>query len=154
MNLRTAAEHRFRAVALTSDLDRCEASAVSDRIPSPDDRINMKSFCLQEVDKSMGLVEGIAFRQATVDDAKTITRHRRSMFRDMGYRDEAALDSMMERFLPWVEVKVDLCEYLAWLALIKGEFLVAGAGLLRSLPNMARSIFTNPRRSKSNVELP
>lgn len=62
-------------------------------------------------------------------DAKTIARHRRSMLRDMGYRDQTALESMMERFLPGIERKLELCEYLGWLALIEGEFVIAGAGL-------------------------
>jgi GNAT superfamily N-acetyltransferase len=84
---------------------------------------------LQTTDTNMGLTQGIAPRRATVGDAKTIARHRRSMFRDMGYCDDAALDSMMERFRPWVEAKLESCEYLAWLALIEGEVVVAGTGL-------------------------
>jgi GNAT superfamily N-acetyltransferase len=78
----------------------------------------------------------IPLRPATLDDAPAIARHRRQMFRDMGYHDEARLDSMMAKFLPWVEAKMASADYLAWLAVNdkeekvnKGEKIVAGAGL-------------------------
>ena len=38
--------------------------------------------------------ERISLRQATLEDARTIAKHRRLMFRDMGYADEAALDAI------------------------------------------------------------
>jgi|SRR5664280_1183627 hypothetical protein len=50
---------------------------------------------------------GIALRRAGVADAATIAGHRYAMFRDMGYNDEAALDSMRKKFLPWVEAKLN-----------------------------------------------
>jgi GNAT superfamily N-acetyltransferase len=73
--------------------------------------------------------EGIALRPASVDDAKTIAMHRRAMFRDMGYEDQAALDSMMAKFLPWLEARMVSGEYLAWLAVTGEDIAVAGAGL-------------------------
>lgn len=76
----------------------------------------------------MNIVEGIALRRATLHDARTIARHRRSMFRDMGYHDEAALDAMMEKFLPWIKAKIAGGDYLAWLA-VSSDVVVAGAGL-------------------------
>ncbi len=75
------------------------------------------------------MAEGIALRRACVEDAKTIAKHRRAMFRDMGYQDEAALDSMMAKFLPWLEDKMVSGDYLAWLAVTAGDFVVAGTGL-------------------------
>jgi hypothetical protein len=48
----------------------------------------------------VGVPGEIAIRCASVEDARTIAAHRRAMFHDMGYHDEAALDSMMARFLP------------------------------------------------------
>ena len=75
------------------------------------------------------VVEGITLRRATVADASTITRHRRTMFHDMGYRDDAALDSMAEKFLPWVEQKMQSGEYIAWFAVAADSSVVAGAGL-------------------------
>lgn len=80
-------------------------------------------------EKRMNAVEGIALRRATLDDATTIARQRCSMFRDMGCRDEGALDAMMQRFLPWVEAKIASGDYLAWLAVSSGDLVVAGAGL-------------------------
>jgi GNAT superfamily N-acetyltransferase len=73
--------------------------------------------------------EGIAIRRATLEDAGTIAEHRRLMFHDMGYDDEAALNSMMKEFVPWLEAKMISGEYLAWLAVIGGNRVVAGAGL-------------------------
>jgi GNAT superfamily N-acetyltransferase len=82
----------------------------------------------QTQDTKMNTIEGITLRRATLDDARTIARHRRSMFGDMGYHDEPALDAMMERFLPWVETKIASGDYLAWLA-VSNDIVVAGAGL-------------------------
>jgi len=76
----------------------------------------------------MSQLDGISLRRATIHDAGTIANHRRLMFRDMGYSDEARLDSMMSKFLPWVEAKIASDEYLAWLAVQENE-IVAGAGL-------------------------
>jgi GNAT superfamily N-acetyltransferase len=76
----------------------------------------------------MSQLDGISLRRATIQDAATIANHRRLMFRDMGYSDEARLDSMMAKFLPWVEAKIACDEYLAWLAVQENE-VVAGAGL-------------------------
>src|SRR5579884_3441375 len=73
--------------------------------------------------------EGILLRQASVTDASIIARHRRSMFRDMGYQDETALDRMTERFLPWVESKLESQEYVGWLAVDADDVVAAGAGV-------------------------
>jgi len=75
----------------------------------------------------MTQLEGISLRPATITDAATIARHRRQMFWDMGYHDAARLDSMMGKFLPWVEAKMASGDYLAWVAVEKQ--VVAGAGL-------------------------
>ncbi|SRR5581483_77108 len=77
----------------------------------------------------MNVDDGTTLRRATLIDAPTIAKHRRSMFRDMGHRDEAALDGMMTRFLPWLEAKMQAGEYLAWLAVTTDNSVVAGAGL-------------------------
>jgi ribosomal protein S18 acetylase RimI-like enzyme len=73
--------------------------------------------------------KGISWRVACITDAAKIAKHRRAMFRDMGYQDEAALDSMMARFLPWLEAKMTSGDYLAWLAVTDTDLVVAGAGL-------------------------
>lgn len=50
------------------------------------------------------------------------------MFREMGYRDEAALDRMSTAFEPWLIGKMESGEYLAWLAESDGA-IAAGLGL-------------------------
>ena len=77
----------------------------------------------------MGIEEGVTIRRASVEDAPTIATHRRAMFRDMGYHDKAALDSMMAKFLPWLEAKMVSGDYLAWLGVTADNGVVAGAGL-------------------------
>ena len=77
----------------------------------------------------METTNGISWRRAFIKDAAKIAKHRRAMFRDMGYQDEAALDSMMARFLPWLEAKMTSGDYLAWLAVTDTDLVVAGAGL-------------------------
>jgi len=73
--------------------------------------------------------KAISLRRGFLKDAAKIAQQRRAMFRDMGYQDEAALDSMMARFLPWLEAKMTSGDYLAWLAVTDGDVVVAGAGL-------------------------
>jgi len=84
---------------------------------------------MQPAQLRQAVSEGISLRQATLEDARTIAKHRRLMFRDMGYADEAALDAMMAKFLPWLEKKIASRDYLAWLAVTSDDLVVAGAGL-------------------------
>jgi GNAT superfamily N-acetyltransferase len=51
------------------------------------------------------------------------------MFRDMGYSDDAALDSMAGKFKPWLLEKMESGEYLAWLVIDAQGTTAAGAGL-------------------------
>ena len=102
---------------------------MADRIPTADNVSGITSLDLQTIDIHMGLAQGIALRRATVDDASTIARHRRLMFRDMGYHDDALLNAMTEKFLPWIKTKIASGDYLAWLAVSTGDIVVAGAGL-------------------------
>ena len=87
----------------------------------------------------------VVIRRATAEDANVIANHRLSMFRDMGYGDDAALESMKAKFQPWVEAKLKSGDYLGWLAAIQGDFVVAGTGLwLMDWP--AHMLVSNPRR--------
>jgi GNAT superfamily N-acetyltransferase len=89
--------------------------------------------------------QSIALRPATLADATTIAQHRRSMFRDMGYQDELALDSMVMKFVPWLQAKMQSDDYLAWLAVSGDDLVVAGAGLwLMDWP--AHMVGSSPRR--------
>jgi ribosomal protein S18 acetylase RimI-like enzyme len=84
------------------------------------------------------MTEGITVRAGSLMDAATIVAHRRAMFLDQGHRDpgyraqgfcdDAVLDAMAARFLPWVRAKMAAGEYLAWLA-VSGDAVVAGVGL-------------------------
>ncbi len=67
-------------------------------------------------------------QEGTIDDGEVIVEHRRAMFREMGYRDEAALDAMATAFRPWLRRKMEEREYLAWFATENGE-IAAGLGL-------------------------
>jgi GNAT superfamily N-acetyltransferase len=84
---------------------------------------------LATMNAEMPKAYGIALRRATVADAQTIAGHRYAMFRDMGYNDEASLDSMRKKFLPWVEAKLKSGDYLGWLAVTESDLVVGGAGL-------------------------
>lgn len=77
----------------------------------------------------MSLPEGYAVRRASVDDIDTLVAHRRAMFVDMGYRDEAALDAMAAKCRPWLLTRMGRGEYLAWLATAPDQSVVAGTGL-------------------------
>ena len=70
-----------------------------------------------------------AIRPAALEDAPTITAHRRAMFADMGYEDQRTLDAMTEAFLPWVTQRMASGDYLAWLAIAADGSVAAGAGL-------------------------
>ena len=71
----------------------------------------------------------VTIRLATPVEAETIVAHRRAMFSEMGYRDEAALDAMAASFRPWLRKKMDTGEYLAWLAVETDGRIAAGLGL-------------------------
>jgi GNAT superfamily N-acetyltransferase len=68
-------------------------------------------------------------RPATIVDVEAITAHRRAMFFEMGYRDEAVLDAMIAAFRPWLRRKMEEGEYLAWLAVRADGSVAAGLGL-------------------------
>ena len=88
----------------------------------------------------------ISIRRATIDDAATVARHRRQMFRDMGYDDEARLDSMMAKFLPWVETKIASGDYLAWLAVDEKEGKVVAGAALWLMDWPPHMVGSSPRR--------
>ena len=77
----------------------------------------------------MSLPEGFAIRRASTADLDTLVAHRRAMFRDMGYRDEAALDSMSAKFRVWLREHMNSGDYHAWLASAPDGSVVAGTGL-------------------------
>jgi GNAT superfamily N-acetyltransferase len=72
---------------------------------------------------------GYSIREAILADAETIIRHRRQMFFDMGHRDAAVLDALVNSFRPWLADKMAKNEYRGWFAIAKDGSIAAGAGL-------------------------
>jgi len=81
---------------------------------------------------------GDAIREATVRDLETILRHRRRMCEDMGHRDAAVLDAMVEDCRGLLRRWLEEGLYRGWLAEREGA-VVAGGGIIVStwLPNAA-----------------
>ncbi len=77
----------------------------------------------------MSLPEGFAIRRASTADLETLVAHRRAMFYDMGYHDDAALDSMSSKFRVWLLEHMNSGEYHAWLISAPDGSIAAGAGL-------------------------
>jgi|KBSMisStaDraftv2_1062788.scaffolds.fasta_scaffold497638_2 GNAT superfamily N-acetyltransferase len=77
----------------------------------------------------MKLPDGFAIRLASQQEIDTLVAHRRFMFRDMGYSDDAAMNDMAEKCKPWLLGKMKTGEYLAWLAIDSAGTVAAGAGL-------------------------
>lgn len=77
----------------------------------------------------MKLPEGFKIRRASEEEINTLVVHRCGMFRDMGYTDEAAMDSMAKKCKPWLLDKMKSGEYFAWLAVDTEGTIAAGAGL-------------------------
>lgn len=75
------------------------------------------------------MAQAFEIRPATLEDVEIIAGHRRAMFFDMGYRDEAGLDAMMTAFRPWLRRKMQEGEYLTWLAVAPDGSVAAGCGL-------------------------
>jgi GNAT superfamily N-acetyltransferase len=77
----------------------------------------------------MSLPEGFTIRRASTADLETLVEHRRAMFQDMGYGDEAAMRAMSEKFRVWLLGHMDAGDYLAWLATAPDGTVAAGTGL-------------------------
>jgi len=66
-------------------------------------------------------------REATVSDLETIIRHRRCMFSEMGFTEEAALDEMAATSAPFIKAGLEDGSYRGWLAeTANGNLIVAG----------------------------
>ena len=77
----------------------------------------------------MSLPEGFTIRRASTADLELLVEHRRAMFQDMGYSDEAAMHAMSEKFRVWLLEHMDAGDYLAWLAIAEDGTIAAGTGL-------------------------
>jgi GNAT superfamily N-acetyltransferase len=77
----------------------------------------------------MSLPEGFTIRRAATADLEILVEHRRAMFKDMGYNDDAALDSMSAKFKVWLLQQMNAGDYYAWLVSAADGSVAAGAGL-------------------------
>ncbi len=67
-------------------------------------------------------------REATLDDIPELLRHRRGMYEDMGYDDEASLMAMMETSRPYLRQAMMNGTLHAWVATVESR--VIGGGLV------------------------
>lgn len=77
----------------------------------------------------MSLPEGFTIRRAATADLEILVAHRRAMFKDMGYNDDAALDLMSAKFKVWLLEHMNAADYHAWLVSAVDGSIAAGAGL-------------------------
>ncbi|MGB2868735.1 MAG: GNAT family N-acetyltransferase [Bacteroidota bacterium] len=69
-------------------------------------------------------------REATFADLDTVLHHRRSMFLDMGIKDESALIAMMKTSKPFFADRLKDGRYRAWLVENSSHQVVAGSGII------------------------
>lgn len=77
----------------------------------------------------MTLPDGFTIRLASTADLETLVEHRRTMFQDMGYSDEAAMHAMSEKFRVWLLEHMSAGDYFAWLVTAENGTIAAGTGL-------------------------
>jgi ribosomal protein S18 acetylase RimI-like enzyme len=77
----------------------------------------------------MSLPEGFTLRPASIADLDTLVSHRRKMFRDMGYKQDATMESMSSRFRAWLLEQMNAGHYHAWLICAADGSIAAGTGL-------------------------
>jgi len=84
-------------------------------------------------------------REATPADVDIILHHRRSMFYDMGYRDDTVLSAMLSTSRPFFAERLEDGRFRAWLVENQNHDVIAGGGLLvLDYPSSARDPL--PRR--------
>lgn len=91
-------------------------------------------FCpynLRRVAGSIGSVD-IRIREAGIGDIEHILHHRRAMFEEMGYRDEAVLDRMEAASREYFGAALQNGTYRGWLAERPDRQIVAGGGIVIS----------------------
>ena len=75
------------------------------------------------------LLSQLTIRVGTPDDLDIIMHHRRSMYLDMGYRDESALTTMLASSRVFFAKRLANGTYRAWLVESAAKEVVAGGGL-------------------------
>ncbi len=84
-------------------------------------------------------------REGLPGDLDTIMRHRRNMFADMGYPQDARFDAALDASRPYFEEQLRRGAYRAWFAENESHEIVAGGGLfVLEYPSSPRD--PSPRR--------
>lgn len=84
-------------------------------------------------------------REATVEDLATIMRHRRGMFSDMGFRDEAGFAAMEATSAPFIRAGLEDGSYRGWLAETEAGVVAGGGLVIVGFPSNPRD--PSPRRA-------
>jgi GNAT superfamily N-acetyltransferase len=84
--------------------------------------------------------EGIQtrLRTATLADLPVIMRHRRQMFVDMGFTDEASLAAMELTSTPFIRAGLENGTYRGWLVETAGTVLAGGGVIVMEYPSSPR----------------
>jgi GNAT superfamily N-acetyltransferase len=72
----------------------------------------------------------IHIRKAGIEDLKHILHHRRAMFEEMGFRDNAVLDHVKELSYEYFSEALRIGTYTGWLAEQSNGRIVGGGGIL------------------------
>ena len=82
--------------------------------------------------KQLSPLQEIEFtiREATIADLDVVLHHRCSMFSDMGYHDESALEAMLSTSRPFFAGRLGDGRYRAWLVENSLHRVVAGGGII------------------------
>ena len=74
--------------------------------------------------------ETIRIREARPEDLPIILHHRKAMFKDMGFSNEADIEAMAASSEHWLIPALAEGRYRGWLAEVPGGEIVAGGGVL------------------------
>ena len=87
----------------------------------------------------------VTLREATVEDLAIIMRHRRGMFSDMGFREEAALAAMEATSTAFMKAGLESGSYRGWLAQTQAGVVAGGGVLIVGFPSAPQD--PSPRRA-------
>jgi GNAT superfamily N-acetyltransferase len=93
---------------------------------------------------AMGDVEH-CLRMATAADLPVIMRHRRHMFTDLGFRDEASFDAMEATSAPFIKAGLESGSYRGWLVETADGVAAGGGVVMLEYPSSPRD--PSPRRA-------
>ncbi len=78
----------------------------------------------------MTMPDDVSIRPVGLADLPEILRHRRFMFRDMGYTDAAALDAMQAASEPYIRRGLEEGFYFGWIAETRAGRVAGGGGVI------------------------